>query len=217
MRNKFKLYVMVSVLFLLFLDGCATAPGSAHFLRTDSHSNDLYKAVLFGSVKFNAGFELYENNLFMALWRINSEPDPSNINLRTFQFNNPVNDKACQLEIPFALEVIPGTYDLRSVGLSSNYGLPERIRLSPKGDYVDNDKNKGYHKIQHEIQVSPGEMVYLGTISIDNITFKPGSLKTYNYTYNFIFEDNMDKDLKAFKKTYPAIFNKYKENIRKQF
>ena len=214
MSKVIKLLATASIVFSLLLSGCASAPGTAHFLSQDTHSSNLYTAVVFGKVKINAGFELYEDKLFMALWRIDSEPDPSNINLRTLPFNTPENEERNELEVPFAMEVIPGTYDLRSVGLSRG-SLPERIRFTPRGDFIDNDEKKGYHQIQHQIQIDPGEILYIGTLVIDINEVIESSLSTRTYKCALQFKDNFEKDSDIFKETFPSIFEKYKGKLRK--
>jgi hypothetical protein len=211
-----KIFIAAGIaLLILFLSGCATAPGSAHFLRSDAHSGDAYKAVIFGRAKIQATFPFHEDRLFMALLRINTKPDPSNINLISNPFNKPSKNFS-QIEVPFAIEVIPGAYDLRSIGLSSGY-LPERIRLTPKGEFVDGDPKKGHHKIQHQITVGENEMMYVGTIVIDILEKTGSSAAGYNYKYTFNFENHIQKDADLLKAAYPAVFRQYKENIKSPF
>lgn len=213
-QTKVFLAAVISLL-ILFLSGCATAPGSAHFIRSDAHSGDAYKAVMFGRAKIQAKFPFYEDRLFMALLRINTKPDPSNINLISCPFNKP-SENYSQIEVPFAIELIPGDYDLRSIGLSSGH-LPERIRLAPKGEFVDGDPKKGHHKIQHQITVGENEMLYVGTIIID-ISERTGSSTTgYSYKYTFNFENHIQKDVEVIKEAYPALYRQYKENMKSSF
>ena len=224
MKSNKRLSVIVSILFAILIGGCATSPKTANFISSDSHSSEQYKAVVFGKVRFHTRDKLYGNRLFITLFRTNTKPSPTNMNFLSIAFNKP-SESYSYVEIPFALEVVPGSYDLRSIGLSTGISnMPERFLFFPKGQYVDNDEKKGFHDTQHQISVGDGEMLYIGTIDIEiqemraayglGINFKDTG---YNLKYTCRFKNNISDDVAVVKEAYPNIYDRYKDQIISHF
>ncbi len=212
MKSNKRLSVIVSLLFAILIGGCATSPKTANFISSDSHSSEQYKAVVFGQVSIHTGYKLYEDNLLITLFRTNAKPSPVNMNFLSVAFNN------SYAEIPFVLEVVPGSYDLRSIGLSNgSSSSPERLLFFPKGQYVDNDEKKGFHDIQHQFSLGDGEMLYLGTIDIEIQELSRHHGLGYNLKYICRFKNNINNDIAMIKKAYPNIYDYYKEKIISSF
>ena len=177
-------------------------------IQLDGHSNEIYKSLVFGRIRIHcADVMLSDNALQLDIWRKDADPSPKNFIYPSWFVQNK-SQTGTLIEQPFVFECVPGTYDLRRIGLAKSFHSWDRFAFITRNA-------KELHLAQHIFQVPNGSMTYLGTIDIDitNLNKDNYIFGTFSYSYTLRFENNINEDSELPKKKYPDLFNKYKDKI----
>jgi hypothetical protein len=182
-------------------------------LQKQNHSNAMYTALVFARIRIHPAAPLlsfFSSDLLkLNIFRVDAEPSPRrfiDLDWEVYKSNlKAVNE----LDKIVLIEAMPGIYDLHVIGFGfSSTGMAKFI--------FSTSSEKGFTtKPKRRFNVIPNTMTYLGTIdiTISNYSYNPYNTY-YGYDYTMRFKNNLKEDLDLFKKKYPALFEKYKDNIR---
>jgi hypothetical protein len=222
MRVRKCLYNFVLFLLLVSLfTGCAIGPYPMVRLQTDNHSNEMYKAIVYGRVVIRCDTEeLNENYLEIHFVRNDVEPSPTKLMSLSWFIADKSRERGHVGKL-FAVEVVPGVYELKWIKIGPRY----------EGTYSFFPNQHDYSKPQHIFTVEPNSLTYLGTIEINIDSFmylgktrfsildaglkvvqKKDGFYKYNYTTDFV--NNLASDSILLKDAFPSLYEKYKDNTK---
>jgi hypothetical protein len=205
------------LLCVFVLSGCLSGPRPMVSLEADRHSSDAYQALVFGKVSLHRdALVVTDAPLTLMMWRVGGDPSPANWNAISVEMNS----KAAMnntVEVPFVLEVIPGNYDLRSIGFRSDKAGEERLYFHPKKGTTWEQGEKP----QHQFHVMPNSLTYLGTIDIQVFEPEDRFITTDQglggFTYKLDFKNHFEHDVRMLQKRYPKLFSVYKKHVNLVF
>ncbi len=204
---SFFLLVVSAIAFL----GCAAGMQHMHPIEADIQSHEVYRAILFGRIRIHAtsGY-LRGQFLQVNALRKDTAPSPNNF----VSIKEDVQDEIRTLNSIdrfFALEVIPGSYEIKFIDLST---------IMVSNIFVFFPKQHDYAKPQYLFPVEVNSLTYLGTIDItveSSFPRNPVPGTSYPYKYTVRIDNNLEADEALLKAKYPSIHEKYQRNKKLAF
>lgn len=199
------------VVFAIALSGCAAGMPHMHPIEVDIQSNEAYTAILFGRIKVHASSG-YLRGQFLQINALRKDTPPSPTNF--ISIKEDVQDEIKTLNSVdrfFALEVIPGSYEIKFIDLSN---------VMVSNIFVFFPKQHDYAKPQYLFPVEPNSLTYLGVIDIaveSSFPRNPIPGTSYPYKYTVRIDNNLATDEAFFKARFPSIYQKYQSNKKIAF
>lgn len=217
-----------TLLLCCLLSGCIAS--SVSTLKSDSFSENRYKSILFGKIRFiskdGSLGTLYADYAKVVNLRKVDEKEVSYMACIDASLKPWQGSYAHQFEVPFYGEAVPGLYDLRSVSLGYGCSNMENSKIvaafAEFGSQFENSK--------FVYSVPPSKLIYLGTLEVEvlSTSFDSGGASrdtitgkqivgTYTSKYRTRIINEQEKDLQEFKRNYPSLYEKYKDNVISAF
>lgn len=188
--------------------GCATTSTNAPIsdLQGDTISQSSYQSIVFGKLRVGGRFQTWKGT--DASFTIDKDGNRfkfrvSGKNIQTEKLaprESPLSEKFSKLtfnELTFFGQAEPGKYHFEEISF-----------------LITND---GFGIINYKMDdipclISPGELVYLGVVEVENLRLL--SYGDYEYRVNIKTNNSeLDNSKKIFAGMYPVLYDKYKDKI----